>query len=58
MKLLRMVWRVLYELAGEADYGRYCAHLCAHHPGRKVPTEREFFLARMEEKYTRPTRCC
>ena len=58
MKILRTFWMVLVELAGEADYRRYCAHLARRHPERKVPTEQEFFLARLEHKYTRPTRCC
>jgi uncharacterized short protein YbdD (DUF466 family) len=58
MKFLRAAWKLLAELSGEADYGRYCAHLRARHPDRTAPTEREFFRMRLEEKYTRPTRCC
>ena len=58
MNLLRKVWKVLAELTGEADYPRYCAHLRARHPDRRVPTEREFFLMRLEQRYTRPSRCC
>jgi uncharacterized short protein YbdD (DUF466 family) len=40
------------------DYPRYCEHLRSHHPEREFPTPREFYLARIEEKYSRPTRCC
>jgi uncharacterized short protein YbdD (DUF466 family) len=58
MKYLRLLWAVLTELSGEADYRRYCAHLQRHHPGQKIPSAKEFFLTRLEEKYTRPTRCC
>ena len=58
MRVLRALWAKLAELAGEADYRRYCAHLRERHPGRRVPTEREFFLQRLDEKYSRPTRCC
>ena len=58
MRFLRAVWKVLAELAGESQYSRYCAHLRAHHPDRPVPSEQEFFLQRLEEKYTRPSRCC
>jgi uncharacterized short protein YbdD (DUF466 family) len=58
MKLLRVFWTIMIELSGEADYGRYCAHLRARHPGQKIPTAKEFFLIRLREKYTRPTRCC
>jgi uncharacterized short protein YbdD (DUF466 family) len=58
MKKLRTVWKILAEMAGEADYGRYCAHLRVAHPEQSVPSEREFFLAKLEQKYSRPTRCC
>jgi uncharacterized short protein YbdD (DUF466 family) len=58
MKYLRAVWKILAELSGDAEYSRYCAHVRAHHPGTAVPSEREFFLKRLEEKYTRPSRCC
>ncbi|MBZ5499810.1 MAG: YbdD/YjiX family protein [Acidobacteriia bacterium] len=58
MRFLHAVWKILAELTGEADYPRYCAHLRARHPGQRVPSKREFFLMRLEEKYTRPTRCC
>jgi uncharacterized short protein YbdD (DUF466 family) len=58
MKFLCTIWKKLGELAGEADYRRYCEHVRAHHPERSLPSEREFFLARLEDKYARPTRCC
>lgn len=58
MRYLRMIRRILAELTGEADYARYCAHLRTHHPEQKVATELEFFLTRMDQKYTRPSRCC
>ncbi len=58
MRFLCAIWKVLGELTGEADYRRYCEHLRARHPERDLPSEREFFLARLEEKYARPSRCC
>jgi uncharacterized short protein YbdD (DUF466 family) len=58
MNVFRTFWTVLVELAGEADYRRYCAHLAKRHPERKAPSEREFYRMRLEQKYTRPTRCC
>jgi uncharacterized short protein YbdD (DUF466 family) len=58
MELLGKIRGWLAELTGEAEYPRYCAHLRAHHPERAIPTQREFFLARLEEKYSRPSRCC
>jgi uncharacterized short protein YbdD (DUF466 family) len=58
MEFLGKVHAWLAELSGEAEYPRYCAHLRARHPERKIPSRREFFLARLEEKYSRPSRCC
>ncbi len=58
MRFIKAAWKIVMELAGEADYARYCAHLRAHHPEKALPTEREFFLKRLEEKYSRPSRCC
>jgi uncharacterized short protein YbdD (DUF466 family) len=58
MRFLAALWKALAELTGEADYRRYCAHLRARHPERSVPTEQEYFLKRLEEKYARPSRCC
>jgi len=58
MKTLRRIWKKLAELAGDADYDRYCAYLRARHPGTRMPTESEFYLARLNDKYSRPTRCC
>ncbi|MBP1595904.1 MAG: putative Selenoprotein [Acidobacteria bacterium] len=58
MRFLRTVWKALAELAGESQYSRYCAHLRTHHPERAVPSAKDFFLQRLEEKYKRPNRCC
>lgn len=58
MKVLRTIWKMLTELTGDADYGRYCAQMRARHPETRIPTESEFYLARLNEKYSRPTRCC
>ncbi len=58
MKYLRRCWRFLAQVMGEGDYERYCAHLRVHHPERPIPSPSEFYLSRVEEKYTRPNRCC
>jgi uncharacterized short protein YbdD (DUF466 family) len=58
MKYLKKCWRFLAQVMGEGEYGRYCAHLRAHHPERPIPTASEFYLSRMEERYARPDRCC
>jgi uncharacterized short protein YbdD (DUF466 family) len=52
----KMVWRFLLEVAGENDYRRYCDRLAAQ--GEKPLTPAEFYRARLEEKYSRPNRCC
>jgi uncharacterized short protein YbdD (DUF466 family) len=58
MKRLLHWWRVFAQVMGEQDYARYCAHLRARHPHLSVPTEKEFYLSRLNERYSRPTRCC
>jgi uncharacterized short protein YbdD (DUF466 family) len=57
-KLIQTVNRFIREASGEAGYERYCRHLRVHHPGRRIPNEKEFYLSRLEEKYSRPSRCC
>jgi uncharacterized short protein YbdD (DUF466 family) len=57
-RLLKNIGLFLKDAAGERAYERYCAHVRAHHPERRVPSEKEFYLARLKEKYTRPSRCC
>ncbi len=58
MRLILRCWRLLARSVGENDYERYCAHLQQKHPDRPVPTAREYYLVRLQEKYSRPTRCC
>jgi uncharacterized short protein YbdD (DUF466 family) len=58
MSRLRRFWRVLEQVVGGMDYVRYCEHVRLRHPEREVPTAREFYLSRISEKYSRPSRCC
>ena len=58
MNALLRLWRSLQELAGENAYRKYCEHTHARHPERPLPTEEEFYLERLAEKYARPNRCC
>jgi len=58
MKILSRWWRVLAQVMGEGDYARYCDHVRIRHPNRKLPSEKEFYLSRLNERYSRPTRCC
>jgi len=58
MKRLLRWYQALGKVLGEGDYARYCDHVRARHPDAKLPTEKEFYLSRLSEKYSRPTRCC
>ena len=58
MKTLSRLWRALEQVVGGADYTRYCAHLREHYPGQLPPAAKEFYLMRLKERYSRPTRCC
>jgi uncharacterized short protein YbdD (DUF466 family) len=44
---------------GMPDYDLYVRHVQACHPGRAVPTERQFFEEYLRARYEGgPTRCC
>ena len=58
MKLLRRWWSLLGQVMGEGEYSRYCEHLRAKHPELRLPTAEEFYVDRLNEKYSRPSRCC
>ena len=58
MKRIRKWWNLLGQTMGEGEYGRYCEHLRAKHPDQKIPTAAEFYVSRLKEKYSRPSRCC
>jgi uncharacterized short protein YbdD (DUF466 family) len=50
---------VLRRIAGMPDYEAYVRHLQRAHPGRPVPSEREYFDCYVEARYgDGPTRCC
>lgn len=49
---------MLGQIMGEGEYLRYCEHLRSRHPERSLPTAEEFYVSRMNEKYSRPNRCC
>lgn len=51
--------RVLLRICGMPDYDLYVRHVQACHPGRAVPTERQFFEEYLRARYEGgPTRCC
>jgi uncharacterized short protein YbdD (DUF466 family) len=58
MRFLLKIWNMLGQVMGEGEYLRYCEHMRAKHPERKLPTAAEFYVSRLNEKYSRPNRCC
>ncbi|MFE7853171.1 YbdD/YjiX family protein [Streptomyces sp. NPDC057403] len=55
----RTVGWYLRELAGEAEYDRYCERHRRHHPFAPVPTRREYQVLRTLHRETHPQgRCC
>jgi len=58
MRLLRKWWHILERVMGEGEYLRYCEHVRLRHPERPIPTPAEFYVSRLNEKYSRPNRCC
>jgi uncharacterized short protein YbdD (DUF466 family) len=59
MKPLRGVLWYMRELTDESAYERYVEHVHSHHPGRPVPSRREFERQRMDARDANPAvRCC
>lgn len=49
----------LRRVLGMPDYEAYLTHLRAHHPGCRLPSEKEYFEEFVRAKYSGgPTRCC
>ena len=58
-KLARAVGDVVRRVAGMPDYESYVAHLERSHPGRALPSEREYYEDYVTNRYgDGPTRCC
>jgi Selenoprotein, putative len=54
---LRNVWQGLREWCGDSAYENY--RNCAVRSGRKDVLSREqFYVAQLNQKYSRPSRCC
>ena len=56
--LLRKWWKWLGLVLGEGEYARYCEYLRAKHPEQTLPSAEEFYMSRLNERYSRPNRCC
>lgn len=58
-KLARAAGNVVRRVAGMPDYHSYVAHVRRCHPGRTVPSEREYYEDYVATRYgDGPTRCC
>jgi uncharacterized short protein YbdD (DUF466 family) len=55
-KVWRILWEYLQEASGERDYDHYLTW--AKGKGITPLSRDDFFLARMESRYSRPNRCC
>jgi uncharacterized short protein YbdD (DUF466 family) len=51
-------FRILRQVLGDGEYERYRDHMRKKRPGVVPVGPREFYVARLEEKYSRPHRCC
>lgn len=51
-------WKALREATGDAAYERYVEHRCRVHPGERIPSRREFYCERTEQKWEGVNRCC
>lgn len=59
LSLLPTFLSVVRSIAGMPDYAAHVEHLRRAHPGRPIPTEREFFEGFVRNRYEGgPTRCC
>jgi Selenoprotein, putative len=56
LRLLRSLWFFLRESAGENDYERYRIRALAR--GESPAEADDFYVSRLEHKYSRPNRCC
>ena len=57
-RTLRRSWRGLREWSGDAAYERYLQS-GSRAVGTNVPlTAKEFYLERLNRRYSQPTRCC
>jgi uncharacterized short protein YbdD (DUF466 family) len=54
----RAVWRGLREWCGDAAYERYLASRATRTSTQTPLTARQFYVERVNRRYSRPNRCC
>ena len=55
-KLIQRIWEIALEVLGDRAYERYAERLRAR--GEQPLAPGDFYVAQLERKYTRPSRCC
>jgi uncharacterized short protein YbdD (DUF466 family) len=55
---LRSVWRGLREWCGDAAYERYLSSRATRASDQTPLTAQEFYVERVNRRYSRPNRCC
>jgi hypothetical protein len=53
---LRFLWEYLREACGENDYARYRARSLRQ--GNEPMPPQAYYLRQLQQKYSRPNRCC
>jgi uncharacterized short protein YbdD (DUF466 family) len=54
---LRAVWTGLRQWSGDAAYERYLDRALRHGTGQPL-SEAEFYVEQLNQRYSRPNRCC
>jgi Selenoprotein, putative len=55
---LRTVWRGLREWCDDAAYERYLSSRATRASAQAPLTAQEFYVERVNRRYSRPSRCC
>ncbi len=53
---IRRIWEIAREVLGDRAYERYVER--ARASGELPLAPEEFYIAQLERRYTRPSRCC
>jgi uncharacterized short protein YbdD (DUF466 family) len=55
---MRSAWRGLREWCGDAAYDRYLSSRATRSSAQPPLTAAEFYVERVNRRYSRPNRCC
>ena len=58
-EIARAVRWYVHSVMGDNAYAKFCAHMRTHHPGKPLPSEKQFWKDRHAEAERNPkSRCC